>query len=157
MMTYTVSGILDPGNTIFLNTSALINPRHTLLYPGKSSAVLNVPCPSLPPELKSCLSFSLGMPYLLLHIPKSNPFFKDQLKKLLTDLGHNEEILYTPFKTSYPFWQWIPPYLASLNSFTHLRIISSRKEEILGQHQFWHFTHFILCRTEQSALQLIKS
>lgn len=61
MTTHIVSGVSDLGNTIFLNTQVLIIPRHTLLHPVNSSAVLKMPCPSLPPERKLNPSLSLGM------------------------------------------------------------------------------------------------
>lgn len=91
MMTHTNSGVLDlMKNCIRQHLSSHI-PRHTLHYLVTSSAVANMCCPSLPPELDSCLSFHMEC---LPNTPKFNAFFRDQLKKFFNDLSHNEETLY---------------------------------------------------------------
>ena len=70
MTTHIVSGVSDLGNTIFLNTQVLIIPRHTLLHPVNSSAVLKMPClrfvcgPPFKGGLDSHLTSKLFIDYL---------------------------------------------------------------------------------------------
>lgn len=152
MTTRTVSGVLELMKSCSPQYLSSYSPQNTLLYLVRSSTVPDMPCPSLPPSWTPALPLHWNALAAPSHTP-IQPILQRPTKEITVRAKMN-----TPYlcflRPVIHIGNELHILLFFFNSFRNLWIISMTVNS--GREEIYHFTHFIPCKVEYSALQLIK-